>query len=265
MVVESISTLIGIIGLILEHRSEHTSKPHEKKKRLGLVLLVISIAGLLLTSISNYLESEELSNDIKALRFSNDTLKTQLDSSTQKLSFVVDKLKDIRAKNDSLLLVNQILREMIKTTKQDISILSAQTNRGFAQNLKSIETIGKASGTRIISRIDKDKMISILSTRKGKAFFKLCVGDREILQYAEQLKAVFKSSGWQIPDKYEYIYVNPPLEGLRVVIKKNDHFPVGLEETVKAFRAVDINHQIFYAAPNENALADYVYILVGYK
>jgi hypothetical protein len=148
MIIEVVLTIIAIIGAVLQYRSEHINIEEAKKKKYGLLLMIISILGLLGANTSKYVESQQSSNDI-------DTLKVKIDSSNQQMVYLNTELKKIQSKNDSLLISNEILRGLLEKTNHELDFLSIKTVAGLAQNQKSIETIGKASGARIVSQTDR--------------------------------------------------------------------------------------------------------------
>ena len=185
--------IIAIIGIYLQYRIEHIIKGTKKKQRYGKIILIVTVLSLIGSNVSQYFDSRQFSKDISDMKKSNDTLRVKLEQRGLELNKVGDELKNIQAKNDSLLVANDVLKKLIPVTSVDIK-------QGFAQNeeyLKNIET-KKLVRKRLLTKEQKTLMISILSTQKGKSLPIECSeGDKESGQFAEQIMQVFKAAGWK--------------------------------------------------------------------
>lgn len=259
MISEIILTLIAIVGLILQFMAEHKRPNKEQKKKIGLYILSISILGLIISSIFKQIDSSKSTKDFHNMIVKLDSSKVTIDSLETKISL-------INSNNDSLVLINRILENLLNDANKNIADLKNETIKGFLKSMNKMETIGTASGARIISELDKQKMINILNKKKGFINLELTGQDQEMLQYAEQLKHIFRDAGWRTNIRYNYIMVSPPLRGLQIFIKDQKNFPEGIIEVTRALDVIgEFNNRTVYPVPDSRYLQEIIYIRVGYK
>lgn len=262
MLGQIILVLIGITGAVLAFRSEHSELSKKRKKRYGLLIMVVAIIGLFVSNYYAYQDSEKSSNQL-------DKVTVKLDSSNVELGALRHESRELHSQNDSLLADNLVLKSMLQIAHDKIDDLRHETVEGFSQNLARIETIGKATRARVISEGEKNEMATILSQSKGKIHLELTMNDQEVVQFAEQLKEVFAGAGWQVTRKYEYVMEDSPFHGVKLLIKDPANPPGGLAETIRAMDAVgQLQSKTLYLFPKavrEQKLQDYVYIRIGLK
>lgn len=243
MIFLTIFLLLAAISLVyFQYRIEHVVKTEETKKKYGKIILSVTILCLVGSNISQFIDSRKLLKDLSNLNTSNDTLKVSLKMSSQNLAKVTDDLKIVQGKNDSLLLANSVLKEMISET-------SVNVKEGFAQNQQYFESIEtkKLTRKRLLTVEQKNNMIPILSTQKGKSLKIECSeSDKESGQFAAQILQVFRTAGWKT-------WLNGVIGGysndtdmaeLNILIKDINDYPPEVFTIFKAFQAAKLDFKV---------------------
>lgn len=232
----------AISGVYFQYRIEHVVKNKEKKRRYGKIILSVTILSLVGSNITQFVDSSKLSKDLSDLKASNETLKVSLKMSSQDLTKVADGLKLVQGKNDSLLLSNSVLMEMISETNINVK-------EGFAQNQEYFESIEtkKLIRKRLLTVEQKNKMTPILSTQKGKSLKIECSeSDKESGQFAAQILRVFRTAGWKTRlSRVIGGYSNDTdMAELNILIKDISDYPPEVFAIFKAFQAAKLDFKV---------------------
>jgi hypothetical protein len=272
MTIKIISFIVAILLIILSYYKDNTKSKKEIKvlgiipiKKLGFALLILSVLGLFTTSIIDFIDKKSQESDYNRLLNKNDSINNKLDISKIQIDSLKTKNDSIQAKCNSILYANELLKSLLLETKNEINYLQNKTIEKVNQNQESIEKVGQVAGMRTINPDIQKMAISILSQAKGKVHFELTSTDSEVINFAEQLRDLFKKSGWRVTNNYTNIWSIKPMYGVNVLFKKSDKFPVGFEQALQFFDLAKIVYKPFYVDEKDTRLVDWVYIQVGLK
>lgn len=125
----------------------------------------------------------------------------------------------------------------------------------------ALENMGFKQISRGISKYDKIEMINILKYyKKGKVSLTTILGDSEAFKFAEEIKEVFESAGWNVDGISQAAY-NKPMIGV-VINVKSEKYPIRVNQIFNAFKVLNI---IATGNINQNLQDDNVEVIIGSK
>ena len=235
--------ILAVVGFYLEFFVEYQVTSRTKKKKTGLVILVITTIGFISTSLFQYFDSRNLDRKIdKLIKHSyNDSV--NINELKNMNDFLSSQLVVIDNQNDSQSFL--------------IETLNSKVSSGFYENKKSIAGL-KIRNFRKIDNATKQKLLTTLSGYSDhKVRITYMMDSEESNQLALQFKEVFTDVGWIA--NFSFATYPPDFKNVRFH-SKND------SSLLRLIGGILLDSELDFKLSYDNKLSDNeLEIIVGYK
>lgn len=204
IIILSILIFLTVLGLILVYLRDKSE--NKKKNRIGLGILILGTICLIYNSISDYIDSEEMSSSMTLLSLQNEKANIMNSTLINLNDSLFKTVFDLRNANDSLIqCITKLNSELISSSKE--------TNNA----VKSI----KLQNYRKINNKLSIQLQQVLSKyKKHNASIRFMMDSEETNQLANQFKDIFNISGWTV-EVSNGMY-SPDTKGIRIYSLNND-------------------------------------------
>jgi len=211
--------LIAAVAVILKFFIDFKMKSTRKKTKIGLLLTIISIIGIIINGFQYTNDTKTLNTKIDTLNTTNSNLNSKIDLYSDLLKSMDSELYSIRHSYDSL---HNIYNSLVEET----SNIGTQTISKLDHTNLRIDQIGRSKGVRQISDLQKNIMISILSQFPNTLIsIDFALGDNETANFAKEISNIFTESKWILKDNAVtgHIYIGWPIyKGINITAIIND-------------------------------------------
>ena len=240
-------SIIVSLGIFLQYILDYVNKTKNRKKIIGGIVVVCTLAGLW----GGYAVQQKDSNELKS---SLDTLKTQNRHLSLDLGKHDSSLTKIRSQNEFLI---ELMIELGKEQKEFKVLARNIQEASRVRDVRGESSVKKPS--REITKDIENKMIALLSSYKGsKISLTTVMGNQQAFIFAKHLKDILTASGWTIDGVNQAIFTGPIIGTYLKV--KSQQYPKRIDTIVQAFKLANIQLEGFL---DESLGADDVAIIVG--
>jgi hypothetical protein len=239
--------LLASIGILLQYFLEYLNKIKYRKKIIGGVIVVCTLAGLWGSYVVQKDDAKELKSGLDTLKIQNSQLSINLDKRDSSLT-------KIRSQNEYLI----DLMIKLSTDQKEFKILARNINEA-----SRVREVRKEPETQKVNRdISRDieiKMINYLRAYKGsKISLTSIMGNQEAFAFAKHLKDILSSAGWIVDGVNQGIFTGP-IFGTFLKVKSHQ-YPKRVDVIVDSFKLANIQLEGFI---DETVGEDDVQIIVG--
>ncbi len=253
--------IVAITGVYIQYKIDFKTKKEKGKSRLGLIIFITSLAGILGSNIKQHLDSVNLQDNFDSLQVVNRVLSHKLDSCNNSIRIANNSIDSIQIKADSLLVDNKYLKYVLNRTESNLIELGKKTEKGFDENQKKISEIKQVAvkKARKVPENIRELMTSELSKYKEKSIQFFTVNTYEALQFSSTLQNIYRESGWTVNNN---LLLAPGEKAIGIGFELNPNYSENVRASYQLLEL--LNYKLVPIRKNELS-TDELNIIIGFQ